>query len=38
MPDGMMENDKFPVIPLLHQPRKQLDGNHDEDISKSSNY
>ena len=35
MPDGMMENDKFP-LPIITPTTKALDGNHDEDISKSS--
>ena len=35
MPDGMMENDKFPH-PIITPTTKALDGNHDEDISKSS--
>ena len=33
MPDGMIENDKFP-FPIITPTTKALDGNHDEDISK----
>ncbi len=33
MPDGMIENDKFPY-PIITPTTKALDGNHDEDISK----
>ena len=33
MPDGMIENDKFP-IPIITPTTKAIDGNHDEDISK----
>ena len=33
MPDGMIENDKFPY-PIITPTTKALDGSHDEDISK----
>ena len=33
MPEGMIENDKFP-IPIITPTTKEIDGNHDEDISK----
>ncbi len=33
MPDGMIENDKFPH-PIITPTTKALDGSHDEDISK----
>ena len=33
MPEGMIENDKFPV-PIITPTTKAVDGNHDEDISK----
>ncbi|MFK5958683.1 MAG: phosphoribosylaminoimidazolesuccinocarboxamide synthase [Lutibacter sp.] len=33
MPDGMKENDKFP-IPIITPATKAEDGDHDEDISK----
>lgn len=33
MPDGMIENDKFPE-PIITPATKAEDGNHDEDISK----
>lgn len=33
MPDGMKENDKFP-IPIITPATKAADGEHDEDISK----
>ena len=33
MPNGMFENDKFP-LPIITPTTKAIDGNHDEDISK----
>jgi len=33
MPDGMIENDKFPE-PIITPATKAMDGDHDEDISK----
>ena len=33
MPEGMLENDKFPS-PIITPTTKALDGNHDEDISR----
>ncbi len=33
MPDGMVENDKFPE-PIITPATKADDGDHDEDISK----
>jgi phosphoribosylaminoimidazole-succinocarboxamide synthase len=33
MPDGMIENDRFPY-PIITPTTKALDGSHDEDISK----
>ena len=34
MPEGMIENDKFPN-PIITPTTKAIDGNHDEDISKN---
>jgi phosphoribosylaminoimidazole-succinocarboxamide synthase len=33
MPNGMFENDKFP-LPIITPTTKAIDGNHDDDISK----
>ena len=35
MPDGMKQNDKFPV-PLITPATKAEDGDHDEDISREN--